>query len=167
MRTIAAFFLVSLTVFWSPAVHAVCPICTVAVAGGLEISRWLGVDDVVTGLWIGGLIVSSGLWIAGRLGRQYRAGRIKEIIAVAGFFLLVVVPLHWTKRIGLPGNRLWGMDKPLLGIVCGMAVFAFAVGMERWLKKIHRGKAYLSYQKVLIPLLFLSLASLVFYLITS
>ena len=37
---------------------AVCPICTVAVATGIGFSRWLGIDDTITGLWIGGLTVS-------------------------------------------------------------------------------------------------------------
>ena len=37
---------------------AVCPICTVAAATGIGFSRWLGIDDTITGLWIGGLTVS-------------------------------------------------------------------------------------------------------------
>jgi len=51
-------------------VYAVCPICTVAVGAGLGISRWLGIDDSVTGLWIGGLILSSGLWLADWIGKK-------------------------------------------------------------------------------------------------
>ena len=43
-------------------VGAVCPVCTIAVGASLGLSRWLGVDDTISGLWIGGLIVSTTLW---------------------------------------------------------------------------------------------------------
>ena len=61
--------LISLTTFFtllaltSKQALAVCPVCTIAVGVGLGISRWLGIDDTVTGVWVGGLIVSSGLWM--------------------------------------------------------------------------------------------------------
>jgi len=55
--------LLALFAFPTPA-RAVCPICTVAVGAGLGISRWIGIDDSVTGVWVGGLILSSGLWMA-------------------------------------------------------------------------------------------------------
>ena len=43
--------------------HAFCPVCTVAVGTGVTFSRYLGVDDVISGVWIGGLILSSALWL--------------------------------------------------------------------------------------------------------
>jgi len=48
--------------FTAQKVLAVCPLCTVAVGAGVGLSRWLGIDDVITGLWIGGLIVSLIAW---------------------------------------------------------------------------------------------------------
>ena len=61
----AALFSSLLALFAFPTpVRAVCPVCTVAVAAGLGISRWIGIDDAVTGVWVGGLILSSGLWMA-------------------------------------------------------------------------------------------------------
>ena len=47
---------------WITSSYAICPICTLAVGAGVGLSRWLGVDDTVTGLWIGGLTVSMILW---------------------------------------------------------------------------------------------------------
>ena len=35
-----------------------CPVCAVAVGVGLGLSRWLKIDDAISGLWIGALIVS-------------------------------------------------------------------------------------------------------------
>ena len=39
---------------------ALCPVCAIAVGAGIGVSRWLGVDDTITGVWVGGLIVSFG-----------------------------------------------------------------------------------------------------------
>jgi len=41
---------------------AVCPVCSIAVAGGVGLSRWLGIDDTISGIWIGGLIISLAIW---------------------------------------------------------------------------------------------------------
>ncbi|PIU03715.1 hypothetical protein COT44_01735 [Candidatus Shapirobacteria bacterium CG08_land_8_20_14_0_20_39_18] len=41
---------------------AFCPVCTVAVGAGVGLSRWLGINDTITGLWIGGLTVSISAW---------------------------------------------------------------------------------------------------------
>ncbi|HOM68532.1 MAG TPA: hypothetical protein PLA57_01965, partial [Candidatus Paceibacterota bacterium] len=41
---------------------AVCPVCTLAVGAGLGLSRWLKIDDLVSGLWVGALIVSLTFW---------------------------------------------------------------------------------------------------------
>ncbi|KKU63742.1 MAG: hypothetical protein UX88_C0023G0019 [Candidatus Woesebacteria bacterium GW2011_GWC2_47_16] len=61
-----------LLVFLSPIIFllspktalAVCPVCTVAVGAGLGVSRWLGIDDSVSGIWVGGLVVSLSFWFA-------------------------------------------------------------------------------------------------------
>ena len=84
--------------------HAVCPICTVAVGAGLGISRWLGIDDSVTGVWIGGLILSSGLWLADWIGKKGWRVPYKEAVSVGLFFLFVIPPLYWGKMIGISGN---------------------------------------------------------------
>lgn len=147
--------------------HAVCPVCTVAVAGGLGISRWLGIDDSVTGVWIGGLILSSGLWLADWIGKKGWRVPYKEIISIALFYLFVIPPLYWAKMIGLSGNILWGIDKVILGTVIGSALFLCGVGLDKWLRTTNNGKVYIYYQKVIAPVFLLTLGSFVLYLITN
>lgn len=147
--------------------HAVCPVCTVAVAGGLGVSRWLGIDDAVTGVWVGGLILSSGLWLADWIGKRGWKVPQKEIVSVALFFLFVIPPLYWAKMIGLPGNTLWGVDKVVLGTVIGSVLFMFGVWLDKWLRTTNEGKVYVYYQKVIAPVFLLTLGSFVLYLITN
>lgn len=147
-------------------VHAVCPLCTVAVIGGLGLSRYLGIDDSVTGLWIGGLILSSGLWLADWSSRKGWKLPYQEVLAVTLFFLLLVPPLYWLDVIGVHGNTLAGIDKLWLGMLAGAAVFLCGVGLDKWLRTRHAGKVYVYFQKVIIPVFLLSVASVVFYVIT-
>ena len=37
------------------AVYAHCPLCVAGAAAGITLTRWIGVDDLITGIWIGGL----------------------------------------------------------------------------------------------------------------
>jgi hypothetical protein len=53
--TILAAVAVFAGLFFAETASAICPLCTIAVGAGVGLSRWIGVDDAVTGLWIGGL----------------------------------------------------------------------------------------------------------------
>ena len=152
-------------VFPTPA-HAVCPVCTVAVAAGLGISRWLGIDDAVTGIWIGGLILSSGLWIADWIKKRGWQIPYPTLLSIIAMFLLVIPPLYLTHMIGLSGNTLWGVDKVLLGTIIGSLVFLIGVFIDKWLRTINNNKVYIYYQKVIVPVFLLTLSSFILYLIT-
>ena len=49
---------------------AACPVCSVAVAGGVGFSRWLGIDDTISGIWLRGLIVSLSFWFLSWLDKK-------------------------------------------------------------------------------------------------
>jgi hypothetical protein len=159
------FFFFLALVFAVP-VKAVCPLCTVAVAGGLGISRWLGIDDSIMGVWIGGLILSSGFWLADWVSKKSWQIPYPKFLANGLMFLLVVPPLYWSKIMGLAGNTLWGIDKILLGTVIGAVLFYVSMKLDLYLRSINEGKVYIYYQKVILPILLLTLGSFVLFLIT-
>ena len=146
---------------------AVCPICTVAVGAGLGISRWLGIDDTITGIWIGGLILSSGLWLADWIGKKKWKIPYKEAVSIFLFYLFVIPPLYWGEMIGITGNTLWGVDKVLLGTIVGSVLFLMGVWIDKVLRTTNNDKVYIYYQKVIIPVLLLSVGSFIFYFITN
>lgn len=147
-------------------VHAVCPVCTVAVGAGLGVSRWIGIDDTVTGIWVGGLILSSGLWMADWIEKKRWMISYPKILSVLLMTIFVIPPLYWSHMIGLPGNTLWGIDKVLLGTIAGSVIFLVGVGVDVWLRTTNNGKVYVYFQKVIIPIFLLTLSSFVFYLLT-
>jgi len=67
--------------------------------------------------------------------------------------------------MGHPQNKLWGMDKLLAGIIVGSVVFILSVLFNDFLKKKNQGKVYFPFQRVVIPILFLIIASYIMSLI--
>jgi hypothetical protein len=162
LLTIAFLFLPPLA-----AARAVCPICTVVVCASVGLSRWLGVDDTITGLWIGGLAVSLIIWTVDWLNKKNIRFMGRKPLIVAGYYFLIIWPLYHYNMIGHPLNKLWGVDKLLLGITLGSIGFIMGVLINHYLKKINGGQAYFPFQKVVMPVSLLAILNLVLYLICA
>ena len=146
--------------------RAVCPVCTVAIAGGVGLSRWLGIDDVISGIWIGGLIVSLSLWFISWLEKRHIRFKLRSFLSFVLLYLITILPLYQLKIIGPSCSRIWGYDKMLVGIFFGSIGLGTGVLLEKFLKTRNKGKVYFYYQKVIIPISFLIVLSIVFYFIT-
>ncbi len=146
-----------------PAVWAVCPVCTVAVGAGLEGARLLGVDDVITGIWAGGLTLSLFFWTAGWLKKRGVTSVFWQIVVPFVAYYALLGALYFVPGVLTFGaNTLWGMDRFLLGVVVGTVAFWLGA---RWYVKIKRdngGHARFAFQKVVVPLSFLMVATAVF-----
>jgi hypothetical protein len=142
---------------------AVCPICTVAVASGVGLSRYLGIDDTIAGLWIGGLTVSAIMWTINWLDLKGIRFLGRKPLVVLGYYAMIVAPLYWMGILGHPFNTMWGMDKLLLGIIIGSISF-FTSGIWYYqLKRRNNGHSYFPFQKVVMPVSPLVILSLIFY----
>ena len=148
-------------------VMAVCPVCTIAIGAGVGLSRYFGIDDTVTGIWIGGLILSSGLWFSNWLKHKNIFVKNQTILSVIGFYLLTLVPLYMSNVLGHYLNTLWGVDKLILGIATGSAMFLASIGLDKYLRIKKQGKVLFYYQRVILPVFLLIISSLIFYFIIS
>lgn len=159
-----SFFIIHHYLLIINSVYSVCPVCTIAVGAGIELTRVLGVDDLITGIWIGGLIVSMSFWLADWMAKKnFLKSFWREIFSLAIFYLLTIPFLFWQKIIGIKGNIFLGIDKIIFGIIVGSIVFLAGVLTDKMLRKINQGKVFIYYQKVILPVLFLSIISLVFF----
>jgi hypothetical protein len=149
------------------AVVPICVICTAAVSAGVGLSRWLGVDDTITGLWIGGLIVSFIIWTVNWLSRKNIRFFGRKPLIAAGYYMMIVWPLYHYNIIGHPLNKLWGIDRLLLGIIIGTVGFIIAILFNEYLKKKNNGRVYFPFQKVVIQIGLLMILSLAMYLISA
>ena len=168
-------FLIAITYFLIPiTTRAVCPVCTVAVIAGLGVSRAFGIDDIVTSIWIGGLILSTSFWLIDWVKKKKLLDKIKDrkMISWINFsmiilmYLLVLIPLKLDHAIGITLNRLWGIDKIILGVIIGSVVFLAGMWLDKKVRKL-KGKQLFIYQKVVFPVTALIISSLVFYFVTK
>lgn len=146
-----------------------CPICTVTVIAGLGVSRLLGIDDIISSLWIGGLILSFSFvtinWIVKRWPKFKILDSRFKIPFIAAMYLLVLIPLFLNHSIGILRNRLWGIDKIILGVIIGSVVFLVGTWADKKVRRV-KGKQLFPFQKVIFPTVALIITSLVFYFIT-
>jgi len=146
---------------------AFCPVCTFAVAGGVGLSRYLGVDDTITGLWIGAFLVSSSVWTINYLAKKkVNFIGIKILIPVA-FYTLLIGPFY---RYGIiihhHLNKIWGIDKLIFGIAVGSIFFLAGMLLYEWLKKRNKGRAHFHFEKIVIVLAPIIILSGLFYFLT-
>jgi hypothetical protein len=160
-----------------------CPVCTVTVIAGLSISRILGIDDVVSSVWIGGLILSLSFitfdWLEKSKWREkiyalvckFKCGMTEfqalKFWVISLMYSFVIIPLLLSHTIGIARNTLWGIDKIILGTAVGSIVFLIGIWADRSVRKARDGKQLFHFQKVIFPVLALTIASLVFFFITK
>lgn len=151
--------------------HAVCPVCTVAVGAGLGLSRYFGIDDMVSGIWVGGLMISLTLWTVDWLSKKNwkflkYLNKINKNAALGLSFLFWILltypPLSWAGIIGHPFNTVFGIDKLFFGSILGTVMFILGVLADKKVRKI-KGRQLFSYQKVVFPVIALLIASLVLF----
>jgi len=157
---VVAFFIV-------PTALAVCPACAIAVGTGVGLSRWLGVDDVISGIWLGGLIVSMTSWSLSWLEKKGIRFPFRAAATSILFYLFIVVPLYFSGIIGHPLNTFCGIDKLLLGTGIGSVVFLISIRIDNFLKKKNNNRSFFRYQKVALPLVSLFSISLIVYILTK
>lgn len=142
---------------------AVCPLCTIAVGGGVGILKSLGVDDLISGIWIGGLTASLILWTEDWLNKKNIQFRGKTILNILFYYFLIVGSIYWFNLINFYDYYFYFLPKIIFGIILGSFVFWWAKEFSDYLKQKNNGKAYFPFQKVVIPVLSLIILSLIFY----
>ncbi len=182
MKKIKLFFLILFSGFlWANAAKAVCPLCVVAVGAGLGLSRWFGVDDVVSSIWIGALLVTLIWWTMAEMRKKNLAllnfvlpkfWRVKgfyldAVIISLAYYLLTFIPLYYAGILAHPLNKIFGIDKIIFGTALGTIMALLGHWFSIYLKNKNNGKVFFPYQKVIIPVLILILISVIFYVLLT
>jgi len=152
-------------VFFASSAKAFCPVCTIAIGAGVGFSRWVGIDDAISGVWIGGLTISMVFWTLDWINKRKFKIAFKNYIIPLVFYVLVIAPLYSWNIMGHPLNKMWGIDKILFGIILGSVVFLLSALTHTLLKKKNNSKSYFPYQKVAFPVSFLLITSLILHFI--
>jgi hypothetical protein len=135
-----------------------CPVCTVTVIAGLGISRFFGIDDLLTSIWIGAFVLSFSFVFHNWMVKKWPKLKSKYslYITIISMYILALVPLYKTPTL----------DRILYGTALGSVVFLLGVYADKYQRKRFK-KIFFPYQKVVFPVVSLILASVVMYFVTT
>ena len=149
-------------------IYAMCPVCTVAAAAWVELSHYLGIDDTITWLWIWWMLVSVSIWTIDWFDRKKIRFFLKRKLTYLFYYASVLIPLYYSKLIfSNPANMLWGVDKLFLWTVIWTVLFYAMAKYYLYLKKNNWDRAHFPFQKIAMTVGSLTVASLIFYYITT
>lgn len=148
--------LVPVKVWANPA----CAVCTVAIGASLSVARRLGVEDAVVGLWAGALLTLLGYWTILFFDKKNWnfCGRdlllLMSSVAMIGFIYIDEVEyapvVIW---------HLFYMDVILFSAIFGMLIYIGSQKFYQFLKQRNGGHAHFPFEKVVLPLVMLLIAS--------
>lgn len=165
-------FLVIGYVLHATSAYAICPVCTAAAIGGVGLSRWLGIDDLASGVWIGGALASMTGWTVNWLNAKGIKFWGRNVLLVLLYYGFVVIPFYYKDLITHPRNKYIGttnigIDKLILGIIVGTIVFVLSVMAYEVIKRKNGGHAHFPFEKIAFPIGSLLIVSVIFYFITK
>jgi len=140
-----------------------CAVCTVAVGASLEIARNYGVDDTIVGVWAGAMLVILGYWALKWFDKKdwYFKGRdflvLSSSVAMIGF--MYISELVYTPQI----IGIFYLDGFLFSTLIGALVMVYSSEFYQWMKQRNGGHAHFPFEKVVVPVIALCLASAWFY----
>ncbi len=136
-----------------------CAVCTIAVGASLGIARKMGLEDNIVGLWAGAFLALMGYWMIkwfDKKGWKF-FGRDFVLIALSvgmiGFMYisdLVYSPI--------PILYVLYLDAFLFSTILGAVILIYTSAWYQWMKR-KNGKAHFPFEKVVIPVVALVLAS--------
>lgn len=139
-----------------------CPVCAVAIASGLGLSRTLGVKDAVVGVWAGALLLALSQGCVTFLKRKNIKNIMLEVLIYI-FTYSLVLPMYVGKKAAIVFNldKIFGIDKFLFSIIIGSIVL-FASSKLYFYMKEKNGKPHFPYEKVVLPVTSLLVVSILF-----
>jgi hypothetical protein len=148
-------------------VFAHCPLCVAGAAAGITLTRWVGVDDSITGIWIGAFLGATAFWLLRSLGQRNKIFFNRFVGAVV--YILIFVTTLWSFykfQLIIRMDKLFGFDKLTFGMVLGSVVFYFVDIVNDFLKK-KNGKSLFPYQSMVFSLGSIILVSIATYILIN
>lgn len=135
--------------FFAKPVSAHCPLCVAGAGAGLTLSRFLGIDDSITGIWIAAFLGATALWIANSIRKKHVP------LQSALIYIVVFATTLWSfYKFNLVNNHaglIMGVPKITFGILSGAVVFYLIDVLNNLIKKT-KGKVLFSYQPIVFSL---------------
>lgn len=140
-----------------------CPVCTVAIGASLSLAHKLGLQDSIVGLWSGALLTLLGYWTIAFFSKKNWnfKGRDPLLIflsvSIIGF--IYIKEVIYTPKVIL---YIFYLDTILFSSIVGSIIFIFSSKLYKIMKLKNGGHAHFPFEKVVFPILFLVITSIIF-----
>lgn len=164
MGVFILFFLILLNgkVFANP---IACAVCTIAIVGGLGISRLLGVDDTVVGVWVGAGLLAMSQWTVYFFEKKNITNIwVKILCYVFTYSLILPLFLGDAPSIIFNLNRILFIDSFVFSILIGSLTLFGSVKLYYYMKDKNGGKPHFPFEKVALPIVSLAIVSFIFFI---
>ena len=145
------------------AVSAHCPLCVAGAVAGVTLTRWIGVDDSITGVWIGALLGATSLWFySWLLTKNIKFVEKNKSLTKILIYLAIFTSTLWSFykfNLVIRMSQIIGIDKLTFGILAGGVLF--------YLLDLVKIKHYFNYQKIVISLGSITILSLLIYILIN
>ena len=105
-------------------------------------------------------------WTAGWLKRHNVTNVWLQIVVPFVVYYGLLAAVYALPGVEFGAATLWGIDKFLLGVIVGTVAFYLGARWYIRIKRNNGGHAKFAFQKVVVPLSFLIVATIIFWFIT-
>lgn len=141
-----------------------CPLCVVGAGAGLSLSRFLGIDDAITGVWIAAFLGAFSLWMARLLKKKYLP--LQEPLIYLGVFGLTLWSFYAFNLVDEHVGLIFGVPKLTFSLIGGGVVFYLVEKLSALVKE-KRGKVLFPYQHIVFSLGSMLLLSIIIYILLN
>ena len=137
-----------------------CAVCTVAIGASLGVAREMGVSDAVVGLWAGALLTLLGYWTMVYFDKKnwHFPGRdfLLLLVSVGMIGFIYIDEVVYAPKIIW---QVFYLDPILFSAILGMLLFIYTEKFYQWMKERNGGHAHFPFEKVVLPVVTLFVAS--------
>lgn len=162
-------FAIRYVLFPTP-VSAHCPLCVAGAVVGVSLTRWIGIDDSITGVWIAALLGSMSFWFYSWLiSKKIKQIEKYKIVLKPLIYILIFSSTLWSFykfQLIIRMTQIFGFDKLTFGMLTGSLLFYLIdIGDNILIKRA--GKVYFPYQRIVFSLGSMVVLSLLIYILIN
>lgn len=126
-----------------------CPLCTAGAGAGLAISRFIGIDDSITGVWLAAFLGATSFWSASYIKKKYVP--FQDTIIYIAIFGITIWSFSAFNLVDEHAGLIMGVPKLYFGMTTAGILFYLVDVVNRLIKKV-KGGVLFPYQPIVFSL---------------
>lgn len=151
--------------FFAPTASAHCPLCVAGAGVGLTLSRWVGIDDSITGVWLAAFLGAISFWSETALIKKQELRLLLRPLIYIGIFVATIWSFYKFNLVVKHGN-IFGIHKLTFGMIAGGVIFYLVDMVDDYLIK-KKGRVFFPYQRIVVSLGSILLLSMGIYILIN